>query len=1018
MKVNCPSCNQKYNITDDMFGQKLQCQACDEPMIFKAPKSIAEPTPAKQPAPTERETGKIKVNSESSVTKVKCPGCSQKYNITPAQYGQNIECQACEYIIVVDAPAGSVKPSHAVTDFHANKKSRSPGLLASGIAAAALIGGGYFAFNHYNTQKDVETLVADTSDKNIPATDNNSGDKDKPTATDKPSKPKPEKPTKVAEVKPAPKVEPVKPKTIASEFDASEFTTEPTEPTETTEQGAVPVATPKIVSNSKYSKLFNDQAVPFFKKHCIECHGPDKEKGSLRVDQLIANLDDNYTLNHLQNIVDEMTVDNMPPEEEPRPDGDEVTQIIKILTAIEKEAKELHTAGGGRPVRRLTRTEFLNTTEDLLGVVSSTMTLPDDLYVGDFETRAETLFLTDMHVNLYLDRSRQLVKRFIQSRSSKPGNYKIKTPYSPLLKRSIFAFDTSSTPTAGHLSIRTHWYVKNPAGKGKTTVGSSDGGPIYTITGTKGSPQTIDFKVNKPRAQLSWAIKKSDKKSVKSFTGSRNDTKKKISQLEKVKITDSNLVKVQEGLLTHPVVLSKIEHIVTVNPQPYNFFKQFLKSGDDLPDEAAPAIIAKFSALVKRGRGVDPAYVEMLNKVFIQGRSQGMSFWQALEEPMAFSICSIDSILHFENRNTSNKSRTVNGVELANRLSYMLWRSAPDGELVRLGKSGELLDPATKAKQIKRMMDDKKFDRFIHDFSDQWLELPRQEEIAVDETIYTNFNSSLKKDMRRETIEFMSHIIKNNLPILNVIDSNFMVINEPMAKHYGIKGVKGKHFRPVNRGYSTADRARGGILTHAGILMQGTTGDRTSIVERGAFIARKIINQPPADPPPLVGELATNNAASAKMTGAELVKEHAKNRQCANCHAGIDPLGMGLEEYDVVGLVRKKEIRPNPILGTLGKVAKRNPKNHTITVRLDTKGRLYDGQRYEGTKQMKKVLISKKHDMAEGYIMALLSYTNGRNAGLTDATIVKELAKKTANTNYPARTIIETIANSDVMLRF
>ncbi len=986
MKVNCPNCDQKYNIDESMYGQELQCRTCDESTVFQAPKN--------------KET-----------TKINCPACNQKYKVNESQYGQKVRCKMCDEVISIEDPNPTVRTANSKktrtnADSYINTKKSSFSTIAAGITVAALIGGGYFAFISFNKEK-AELNITNTT----------------PTPTENYVELAPITPnlsqsqTPRAGVKVAPiKVPKENPKDVTIIPAPKAESNKPTEPELSPEEFTTPEP-PQVVSISKHSEAFTHKVVPFFKKHCVSCHGPDKEKGSLRVDQLVANLDDNYTLGHLQNIVDEMTVQNMPPEEEPQPDATEVVEIIKILTGIEREVKERHSAGGGRPVRRLTRTEFLNTTADLLGIRTEEEGLPDDIYIGEFETKAKSLFLTDMHINLYMDRSREIVKRFIASRNEKPGLRQVKTTYSELLKRSVFAFNTQDVPSAGHLTVRTHWWVKDPGDENKTFIGPAGGGPSYSISGTKSSPQVIEFTIDNSTDDITWAIIKAETPSKNKLAGGTvRENKKARARLGRVTLTDENLITVQQGVFEHPVILGKIEHIKTINPQPYEFFEQYLKSSDRLPDSAAYSILGKFAALVKRGRKVESSYVRRLNDIFLQGRKDGMSFWEAIEEPMALSLTSIDSILHFEDR--SKKSREVSGLELANRLSYMLWRSAPDAELVRLGRSGELLLPETKAAQIKRMMENKKFDRFINDFTDQWLELPRQEEIAVNHFIYKEFDPSLKPHMRNETVEFISHIIKNDLPILNIIDSNFLVLNEPMARHYGINGITGNHFRPVKRGSSPAEQARGGILTHAGLLMQGTTGDRTSIVERGAFIARKIINRPPGDPPPLVEELPTTEAETATMTGAELVKMHAKAAQCANCHAGIDPLGMGLEEFDVVGLIRKEEIRPNPIFETLNKRARRNPKNRSISVHLDSRGRLYDGQRFNGATEMKRVLLSKKRDLAKGYIMALLSYTNGREAGLTDAAIVDKIIKETSSNNYPARTIIEKVANSEVMLRF
>jgi len=661
-----------------MYGQKLHCQACDSPMTFNAPKTI-------------------------ETTKFHCPSCNQKYSINESQYGTAIACTICETTMHIPHPKGtqtsspavstpkpsvrgtSVNYTSAVDEFYANRKKSALPTIAAGIVAAAIIGGGYYAFTR-TTGEDVPTpVIVETPDEK-PTTTTTTTTTPTPVETTQnqpqPSNPSNHSSNSIASKDPEPQTDATEPN--LGEVDTVELT-----------PAIATVNTPVVnkFSNSKHSLDFTNKVVPYFKNHCIKCHGPDDEEGSLRVDKIIPNLDDEYTLSHLQNIIDEITVENMPPEEEPLPDSQDTIEIINILTNIEKEVKEKHTAGGGRPIRRLTRTEFSNTIKDLLGIQPQNVDeLPDDLYVGNFETNAETLYLTDLHVDLYLNKSRQVIRKFIASRHDKPGKVLAETNYSPLLKRSIFGFSRQDVPNTGSLIVRTHWWVRNPAEAGQIEIGPTNSNQSHTITGTIEKPQIIDFEVTSSGDDISWAIKKSPTKSVNQLAGlSKKAAQKKTAQLNSVRITDGNLISVQEGKFQHPVVLGKIEHIKQSATQPHDFFSTFLKNSDDLPDSAAPAILKKFAILAKRGRAADPSYISMLNKVFKEGRDQGMPFWQAIEEPMAISLCSIDSILHFEDRNPSKKSRAISGLELANRLSYMLWRSAPDPELVQLGMTKSLI---------------------------------------------------------------------------------------------------------------------------------------------------------------------------------------------------------------------------------------------------------------------------------------------------------------------------------------
>jgi len=170
---------------------------------------------------------------------------------------------------------------------------------------------------------------------------------------------------------------------------------------------------------------FAGKVMPFFKQHCIQCHGPDKDKGGLRMDQLSADLDDLDSVEHLQNILDEITAGSMPPEEEPQPSQEELAGIIPLLTEHIKKAAQKHSSGGGKPVRRLTKIEYTNTVQDLLGVQIDAESLPDDGAVGIFDTEAQALYTTDMYFENYMEVARDAVRRFIASRSGKPGEEKL-----------------------------------------------------------------------------------------------------------------------------------------------------------------------------------------------------------------------------------------------------------------------------------------------------------------------------------------------------------------------------------------------------------------------------------------------------------------------------------------------------------------------------------------------------------------------------------------------------------------
>ena len=661
------------------------------------------------------------------------------------------------------------------------------------------------------------------------------------------------------------------------------------------------VVNPRDVS----SENFTNTVVPFFGKHCVSCHGPDKTKGGLRVDQITANLDDLASLDHMLNIVDYLITDEMPPEDGPRPDAKVVTEVIKILSNRVQLAQEEHSSGGGKPVRRLTRTEYINTVQDLLGVYVAPTSLPGDGSIGAFETEAQSLYTTDMHLDTYLNASRQVVRRFIASRSQEPGTRGVEISVNPSelkKKEGQLAFKeipAELIPAAGHIIHRLTFWQRDPRPENRLYVGDKHGGPVYEITGTPETPQRIHIPIYEPTPSWKWRYLE-DISNVKSktvgyeVTSNNRENKKRreafLKSVRHLKVTPENIVEVQGLEVEHPVILGKTEGIQVFNPQPYDFFRPFLAEKKELPDATARAILRRFVELINRGQPVDDQLIENLYGVFLQGREQGTPFWEAIAEPMAVAMCSLQFLFHFEDREGDVDS--VSGIELANRLSYYLWRSAPDSRLLARGRTGKLLEAAVFNREIERMMNDERFERFLDDFTRQWLELDRQDMIAVDVRLYPEFNERWKYSIKGETIAFVSQLVRGNLPLRNLIDSDFMTLNGVMATHYGIPGVSGDEFRVVAR--RPKDTQRGGILTQAGILMQTSTGERTSIVERGVFIAEKILKDEPPPPPANVAALDSGNADTLEMTAAEMMRHHRSTPQCASCHNTIDPLGTGL----------------------------------------------------------------------------------------------------------------------------
>ncbi len=277
---------------------------------------------------------------------------------------------------------------------------------------------------------------------------------------------------------------------------------------------------------------------------------------------------------------------------------------------------------------------------------------------------------------------------------------------------------------------------------------------------------------------------------------------------------------------------------------------------------------------------------------FTLARQQGDAF----EEGIATALQSILVSPQFLYRIERDNVAAVTPLELASRLSYFLWSSMPDDELLRLAGEGKLKQPAVLETQVKRMLRDPRSAAFVENFAGQWLQFKNIDAVRPDPQKFAIFDDDLRLSMRRETENFLQHIVREDASILDLLDANYTFLNERLARFYGINGITGPEFRRVD--VSKANRG-GGILAHASVLTVSSYSTRTSPVLRGKWIMENILNAPPPAPPPGVPPLDEAKAGSGTLR--QQMEEHRKNPACASCHSRMDPLGFGLENFNAIG---------------------------------------------------------------------------------------------------------------------
>jgi hypothetical protein len=331
----------------------------------------------------------------------------------------------------------------------------------------------------------------------------------------------------------------------------------------------------------------------------------------------------------------------------------------------------------------------------------------------------------------------------------------------------------------------------------------------------------------------------------------------------------------------------------------------------------------------------------------------------------------------------------------------------PDERLLALAKKGQLLKRSVLTKEIQRMLLSKKSDVFFESFTTQWLELDR---ILNPQFVYAEFDDVAIASAKREPIEFFKEIIRSNLGLDSLIDSDFVVINSALAKLYDIRGVDGMAFRKVALPKKSV---RGGLLAQAGILAQLSDGHRNLTIERGAFVLRKLVDNPPASPPPNVPLLVFKGKHSTR----DILEKHKEAPACASCHRKIDPLGFGLENFNAIGMWRDKEVPNSGKKINAKKKILAKVKANSKSLPIDAEGVL-DGHEFANFLEMRQVLAANyKKNIVSALTKALIHYGVGRTESFTDRTVIEKIIKQSEANQFKGMDFMVAFIESSLFLK-
>lgn len=723
---------------------------------------------------------------------------------------------------------------------------------------------------------------------------------------------------------------------------------------------------------------FNTSVRPILENICSECHN---ETTPLNMAAYLAPASLASQRDGWDRILARVAAGEMPPVTVDQPSDAEVTAFISV---VQKELDRLDSLARPEPgrvtTRRLNRAEYTNTIRDLLGVdFRATEEFPADDSGYGFDNIGDVLTVSPTLMQKYLAAAEHIAARAV-------GGEPLPRPGIFTRRNQVRRLDDGVTELKTIVEWDAEYLVRvaltgsrGPEDKPVTVVISIDGKAVKTAT----VPVAMNL-VNRQGGSTQRAIEE-----VRVFLPANEHT------VRAEFINDSDLAKIPvraRGDLKQNIVPEFIEIGGPYPPAAPQTVRKKILTCDPSASSAAGSSASACArsilvSLTRRAyrRPVTTADTAPILSVFDKAKAAGYNAHESLKFAIASVLVSPKFLFRIERDPPKGTIGRLSDVELASRLSYFLWSSMPDDELLKLGETNQLHQPAMLAAQVARMIADPKAAAFSENFVGQWLETRSLDSVRRDQTKYPDWNADLRESMRTETRLFFESVLRENRPISDFIDGNYTFLNGRLAQHYGIAGVEGPHFRRID----LANDQRSGIFTQGSVLTVSSYPTRTSVVLRGKFLLDNLLNAPPPPPPadvPVLDETAVGTTRSLRAQ----MEAHRTVPLCASCHTKMDPLGFGLENYDAIGRWRNDD----------GKFP------------VDATGTLPGGRTFSGPAELKKLLKDRMPDFARGLAEKMLTYALGRGVEPYDRVVLKDLVRQTVADRYRLQTLVQGIVKS------
>ena len=792
------------------------------------------------------------------------------------------------------------------------------------------------------------------------------------------------------------------------------------------------------------------QSQQFFDSFCISCHGMEKSKGDIRLDQIdVQKWNDPSLLNDIHTAIE---FGEMPPEDAPRlPEPDQLKALQKVLRNQLRLLAEKQKPG---MLKRLSRVEYQNTVNDVFGSDFSLLDrLPLDNIEAGFNNNADNLHMSVFDMESYFTIANLIAESVVSDKpapsvvvystkntdidthshkdntngfapslslASRPlvfATQSIQIKINPSVKTSgvyrivpkgfyikanyvagnraeerlpavtdVSEIKTSATPTTGH--SMSYFLRKN------TGVGQS----IVTVI-----PKNAAWKEFDPSIGFTTQLSSDDTivlrcNSVKGGGGQR-------------------MFCIETATVTGPVYESW-------PPESY-FYRTYCKDiNASAGYEACQAILNRLARNLFRGP-VSDSEMQQFYKLAEREFAQGRSIFSGLQAGIRGMLCSPKFLFKQE-----GESGPLDNYAIAARMSYFLWNSLPDEILFELASQGKLKDPIVRREQTHRMLQAERTDRFVKDYVHQWLDLEKLKIIEPDLSIFTVDEFDLvREQIKEEPVEFFKEVLSNNLSLENFIDSDFVMITPELNYIYRIDGhpvatpskrpgaskISPKDYRPkeITSEFSKVmlgekNRYRGGLLSQAGFMLMTTNnGEYTNPFYRGAWVLKSFYGDHLETPAEL--EISALSPPTKTETIKETIDAHREDASCNICHKKMDPLGIALENFDVIGRWRDQYTDVSNYAPTANKKGGRFP--------VDARTVHLDGRAFEGPQGLKTILMQDKERFSRSFLENMLSYAMARELNFLDREHIEQLYEQSAKTNFKLRDLLLEIVSSDFFTR-